>query len=67
MPLGAGAGGAAYRLGVDLAAISVYVAARNLVFGPILLKRCRFWAATQGISQKLAVLPPTRSARGRST
>ena len=33
MPLGAGVGRAANRLGVDLAAISVYVAARNLVFG----------------------------------
>jgi CspA family cold shock protein len=53
--------------GVDLAAISVYAAARNLVFGLILLKRCRLWAATQVISQKLAALPPPRSARWRST
>jgi hypothetical protein len=34
-------------LGVDLAAKSVYAAARNLVFGLILLTRCRLWAATQ--------------------
>jgi hypothetical protein len=66
-PFGACIGRAACRLGVDVAAISVYAAARNLVFGLILLKRCRLWAATQVISQKLAVLPPTRSARWRST
>jgi hypothetical protein len=45
---------------VDLASDSVYVAARNLGFGFILLTRCQFWAATQVISQKLGVLPPTR-------
>jgi CspA family cold shock protein len=54
-------------LNVDLAPKSVYAAARNLVFGFILLTRSRLWAATQVISQKLGVLPPTRWARGRST
>jgi hypothetical protein len=47
-------------MAVDLASDSVYVAARNLGFGFILLTRCQFWAATQVISQKLGVLPPTR-------
>jgi len=32
---------------VDLTAISVYAAARNLVFGLILLTRSRLWAALQ--------------------
>jgi len=39
------------RLAVDLAAKSVYVAARNLVFGLILLTRSRLWAAAQVTSQ----------------
>jgi len=41
----------AFGLAVDLAAIFVYVAARNMVFGFTLLTRCRLWAATQVISQ----------------
>jgi hypothetical protein len=45
---------------VDLIAKSVYAAARNMVFGLILLTRCRLWAAVQVISQKLGVLPPWR-------
>jgi CspA family cold shock protein len=64
MPISAARGA---RPGVDLATKSVYAAARNLVFGLILLTRCRLWAATQVISQKLGVLPSTRCARGRST
>jgi hypothetical protein len=36
---------------VDLATKSVYVAARNLVFGLILLTRSRLWAAAQVTSQ----------------
>jgi cold shock protein len=35
------------RRTVDVAAKFVYVAARNLVFGLILLPRSRFWAAPQ--------------------
>jgi CspA family cold shock protein len=54
-------------LAVDLASFSVYAAARNLVFGLILLTRSRFWAALQVNSQKLGQLPSTRCARGRST
>ena len=34
-----------HRQGVDLAAISVYLPARNLVFGFILLSRSRLWAS----------------------
>jgi hypothetical protein len=44
--------------GVDLASKSVYAAARNMVFGLILLTRSRIWAAPQVISQKLGLLPP---------
>jgi hypothetical protein len=50
------------RLGVDLAPNSVYAAARNLVFGLILLTRSRLWAALQVNSQKLGELPPARCA-----
>ena len=45
---------------VDLAAFFVYLAARNMVFGFTVLTRCRLWAATQVISQKLGLLPPER-------
>jgi hypothetical protein len=49
-------------LGVDLAPNSVYAAARNLVFGLILLTRSRLWAALQVNSQKLGKLPSSRCA-----
>lgn len=42
---------AAGATNVDLNAESVYVAARNLVFGLILLARSRLWAALQVTSQ----------------
>jgi hypothetical protein len=40
---------------VDVTLKSVYVAARNLVFGLNLLPRSRFWAAPQVNSQKLGL------------
>jgi hypothetical protein len=43
------------RRAVDDAEKSVYVAARNLVFGLNLLPRSRFWAAPQVNSQKLGL------------
>jgi len=52
------------RPGVDLAAISVYCASRNMVFGFNLLTRCRLWAATQVISPKLGLLPPAPRGAG---
>jgi CspA family cold shock protein len=51
---------------VDLTAISVYAAARNLVFGLILLTRSRLWAALQVNSQNSESCR-RRDMRGRST
>jgi hypothetical protein len=45
---------------IDRKAKFVYVAARNLVFGLILLTRCRLWAALPSELAKLWVLPPVR-------
>jgi hypothetical protein len=52
--------GMADRLTVDLMAKSVYLAARNLVFGFNLLPRTRIWASCSSDLPKLGLLPPVR-------
>jgi hypothetical protein len=48
------------RLAVDLTLKSVYLAARNLVFGFNLLTRSRLWVSCSSDLPKLGLLPPTR-------
>jgi hypothetical protein len=50
------------RRTVDVAVKSVYVAARNLVFGLTLLPRSRFWAAPQVKSKTWLVTAHSMSA-----
>jgi hypothetical protein len=48
------------QLAVDVALKSVYLAARNLVFGFNLLPRTRLWASCSSDLPKLGLLPPVR-------